>query len=80
MNCLRKSFSNLLASAREIVFCLDLFLGCLDLILGFLFETKLRLTLSITIIIIAWIVVMLVHDTNLKRQLKKFENFRPFRE
>lgn len=47
-------------------------------ILGFLFETMLRLSWPFTVIIIAWIIVMLVHDTNVKKQLKKFENFKPF--
>lgn len=46
-------------------------------ILGFLFETMIRLAWPFTIIVIAWIVVMLVHDTNLKKQLKRFEDFDP---
>ncbi len=46
--------------------------------LGFLFETLLRLSWPFTIIIIVWIVVMLIHDTNIKRQLDKFDKFNPF--
>ena len=53
---------------------LSLFAG----ILGFLFETLLRLTWAFTIIIIAWIVVMLIHDTNINKQLDRFEKFNPF--
>ena len=53
---------------------LSLFAG----ILGFLFETMLRLAWIFTFIIIAWIVVMLVHDTNINKQLKKLENARFF--
>ncbi len=45
--------------------------------LGFLFETMMRLTWPFTVIIIAWIVVMLVHDTNINRQLDKFDKFDP---
>jgi len=48
-------------------------------ILGFLFETMLRLAWAFTVIMIAWIVVMLVHDTNLKKHLKSIETFDPFR-
>ena len=45
-------------------------------VLGFLFETMLRLAWPFTVIMFAWIIVMLIHDTNLKKQLKKIENLR----
>lgn len=41
-------------------------------ILGFLFETMLRLSWPFTIIVIVWIVIMLIHDSNLSKQLDKF--------
>lgn len=44
-------------------------------ILGFAFETMLRLSWPFTFLIITWIVVMLIHDTNLNRQLDKFNKF-----
>ncbi len=44
-------------------------------ILGFIFETMLRLSWPFTFLIITWIVVMLIHDTNINRQLKKWDNF-----
>ncbi|GAH88979.1 unnamed protein product, partial [marine sediment metagenome] len=47
--------------------------------LGFLFETMLRLAWPFTIIIIAWIIVMLIHDTNVNKQLDRFDKFNPFR-
>lgn len=47
--------------------------------LGFFFEMMLRLTWPFTIIIIAWIIVMLVHDTNVNKQLDRFDKFDPFR-
>ncbi len=47
--------------------------------LGFLFETMLRLSWPFTIIIIAWIIIMLVHDTNINKQLDRFAKFDPFR-
>ena len=47
--------------------------------LGFLFETMMRLSWPFTIIIIAWIVVMLIHDTNINKQLDKFDKFDPIR-
>lgn len=46
-------------------------------ILGFLFETILRLSWPFTIIIIAWIIFMLVHDTNVNKLLNKFDNIDP---
>lgn len=55
---------------------LSLFAG----ILGFGFEIMLRLAWPFTVIMIAWIIVMLVHDTNLGKQLKKFENMRLFQD
>ena len=45
-------------------------------ILGFLFETLMRLSWSFTFIMITWIVIMLIHDTNVSKQLKKLENMR----
>ena len=47
--------------------------------LGFLFETMMRLAWTFTIIMIAWIVIMLIHDTNIKKQLDKFDKFDPIR-
>ena len=52
---------------------LSLFSG----ILGFLFETLLRLSWPFTIIIFGWIIFMLVHDTNVKKQLDRFAKFNP---
>lgn len=51
---------------------LTLFAG----ILGFLFEIMMRLSWAFTVIMIAWIVVMLIHDSNLNKQLKKIMNLR----
>lgn len=48
-------------------------------ILGFLFEMMLRLSWPFTVIIIAWIIYYLIHDTNIKRQLDKFDKFDPIR-
>lgn len=48
-------------------------------ILGFLFETMLRLSWPFTVLIIAWIIVMLVHDTNVNKQLDRFDKFDPFK-
>jgi hypothetical protein len=48
-------------------------------VLGFLFETAMRLAWPFTIIIIAWIVYLLIHDTNVNRQLDKFNKFDPFK-
>lgn len=45
-------------------------------ILGFMFETMLRLAWPFTVILLAWIVVMLVHDSNLNKQLKKLNSLR----
>lgn len=53
-------------------------LGLFSGILGFLFETMLRLSWPFTIIIIIWIVVLLIHDTNVNKQLDRFEKFNPF--
>lgn len=47
-------------------------------ILGFLFEMMVRLSWPFTVIIIAWIIVMLIHDTNINKQLDKFDKFDPF--
>lgn len=47
--------------------------------LGFLFETMMRLSWPFTVIIIAWIVVMLIHDTNISKQLDKFDKFDPIK-
>ncbi len=46
--------------------------------LGFLFETMMRLSWPFTVIIIAWIIVMLIHDTNINKQLDRFDKFNPF--
>jgi len=46
--------------------------------LGFLFEILLRISWPFTLIIIAWIVIMLIHDTNINRQLNKFSKFNPY--
>ena len=46
-------------------------------IIGFLFETMIRMSWPFTIIMIAWIIFMLVHDTNLKKQLDRFDKFNP---
>lgn len=54
---------------------LTLFAGTL----GFLFEVMLRLAWPFTIIIIFWIIAMLVHDTNINKQLDRFGKFDPFR-
>lgn len=54
---------------------LSLFSGTL----GFLFEIMMRLSWPFTIIMIIWIVVMLIHDTNLQRQLDKFNKFDVFK-
>ncbi len=48
-------------------------------ILGFLFETMLRVSWPFTIIIIFWIIAMLVHDTNISKQLDRFDKFDPFK-
>lgn len=53
---------------------LSLFSG----ILGFLFETMIRLVWPFTIIIFAWIIFMLVHDTNVNKQLDRFAKFNPY--
>lgn len=45
-------------------------------ILGFLFEVMLRLTWPFVVIMILWVIFMGIHDSNLKKQLKKFENMR----
>ena len=42
-------------------------------LLGFLFEIMLRLAWPFTVILIAWIVVMLIHDSNLSKKLKIIE-------
>lgn len=47
--------------------------------LGFLFELMMRLAWPFTVIIIFWIIVMLVHDTNISKQLDRFDKFDPFR-
>ncbi len=47
--------------------------------LGFLFEIMLRMAWPFTILIITWIVIMLIHDTNVNRQLEKLNKFEPFR-
>lgn len=47
-------------------------------ILGFLFEIMLRLAWPFTVILIVWIVYMLIHDSNLKKKLKKMENMKLF--
>lgn len=41
-------------------------------ILGFLFESLLRLTWVFAFLMITWIAIMLIHDTNVKKQLRKF--------
>ncbi len=46
--------------------------------LGFFFEMMLRLTWPFTVLIIVWIVVMLVHDTNVNKQIDRFDKFDPF--
>lgn len=46
--------------------------------LGFLFETMMRLSWPFTILIVVWIVVMLIHDTNVNKQLDRFDKFNPF--
>ncbi len=46
--------------------------------LGFFFEIMLRLSWPFTVIIIAWIIVMLVHDTNINKQIDRFDKFNPF--
>jgi hypothetical protein len=51
---------------------LEMFAG----ITGFLFETMLRLAWVFTIIIITWIVVLVIKDTNLKKQYSKIMNIR----
>ena len=66
------NFLNGLASS---FLSLSIFAG----ILGFLFETMLRISWPFTFIMIAWIVVMLIHDSNLGKQLKKFENMDLFK-
>ena len=48
--------------------------------LGFLFETMMRLSWPFTIIIIAWIIIMLIHDTNVNKQLDRFGKFDPFKK
>ena len=48
-------------------------------ILGFLFETLLRVAWPFTVIIIAWIIIMLIHDTNVWKQIDKCINLDPFR-
>lgn len=48
-------------------------------VLGFLFETMMRLSWPFTIIIIVWIVILLIHDTNINKKLDKFDKFDPFR-
>ncbi len=45
-------------------------------ILGFFYDIMLRLAWPFTVIIIAWIIVMGIHDTNVNKQLKKITNFR----
>lgn len=47
-------------------------------IIGFLFEIMLRLAWIFTFLLIAWIVVMLIHDSNLGKQLKKLQSFNVF--
>lgn len=47
--------------------------------LGFLFEIMLRLSWPFTVLIIFWIIVMLVHDTNISKQLDRFDKFDPFK-
>lgn len=47
-------------------------------ILGFLFEIMMRLSWPFTVLIIAWIIVMLVHDTNVNKQIDKLNKFDPF--
>lgn len=44
-------------------------------IFGFLFKLMLSLAWVFTILMIVWIVFMLIHDTNLKKQLNKLNNF-----
>lgn len=46
--------------------------------LGFFFETMLRLTWPFTVIIIAWIIIMLIHDTNINKQFDRLDKFDPF--
>lgn len=45
-------------------------------IIGFLFEVMLRLAWVFTFLIFTWIIILAVHDSNLKKQLKKIQNFR----
>ncbi len=52
---------------------LSLFSG----ILGFLFESLLRFSWPFTIIMIAWIIIMLIHDSNVKKRLDAFAKFNP---
>ena len=47
-------------------------------ILGFLFQTMMSLSWAFTVVIIFWIIVLLVHDTNVNKQLDRFENFNPY--
>lgn len=64
---------NLLNGLATNFSALSLFSG----ILGFLFESMLRLSWPFTVIIIAWIIFMLVHDTNVNKLLDKFDRFNP---
>lgn len=48
--------------------------------LGFLFETMMRLSWPFTIVIIAWIICYLIHDTNITKQLDRFDKFDPFKK
>lgn len=45
-------------------------------IIGFLFEMLLRGAWIFTLLLIIWIVYMLIHDTNINRELKKARRFR----
>jgi hypothetical protein len=47
-------------------------------VLGFLFETMMRLSWPFTILIIVWIIYYLIHDTNINKQLDRFDKFDPF--
>lgn len=61
---------NFLIGLSENYSALSMFSG----IFGFIFKAILSLAWVFTIIMVLWIFVMLIHDTNVKKQIKKMQN------